>query len=99
MFTTTEIHIPPLAQISNFMSLLSTLYGLLNVAVTATSDFSVVLSFIHRTHLPTTSSLFINSAKNMQRLRTCVTSIPVSLGSPVDAFILSRLTQISGRRG
>ena len=56
-------------------------------------------SFMHPTHLPTTFLLYIYNAQSMQRLRTCVKSIPVSPGSPVDAFILSRLKQISGNRG
>ena len=72
------------------------MYGLLNIALTAASDFSMFLSFIHQTHLPTMSSLFINNAK---LCNSCGHAIPVDRGSPVDAFILSRLTQISGRRG
>ena len=40
--------------------------------------------------------LFINNAKVCN---SCGHAIPVGRGSPVDAFILSRLIQISGRRG
>ena len=45
---------------------------------------------MHRTHLPATL-LFIYNAKSMQRLCTSVNPIPVSRGSPVDAFILVSL--------
>ena len=81
------------------MSLLSTVYGVLNIVLPAASDSSMFLSFVHRNRLPTTLLLPIYDAKSVQRLRICVNFIPVSRGSPVDAFILSRLTQISGRRG
>ena len=45
------------------MSLLSIAYGLLNIALKGTSDFSMFLSFIDRTLLSTTLLLFINNAK------------------------------------
>ena len=64
-----------------------------------TFDFSMFLSFIHQTHLPPTSLLFIYNTKSMQRLRTCVYSIPAGYGSPVDALTLSCLTQVSDRHG
>ena len=67
--------------------------------VIAASDFPVFLNFVYHIHLPTSSLLFISNAKSMLRLRICVNSIPVNRSSLVDAFILSRLTQISGRRG
>ena len=81
------------------MSLLFTLYELLNIASTVTFDFSMFLSFIHQTHLPNTSLLFIYNTKSMQRLRTCVNSIPVGWGSPAEALILTSLTQVSDRHG
>ena len=83
MFTTT------LAYISHLKSLMST----------AASYLSMFLSFIHRNDLPITFVLFISNAKIMQCLCICVNSIPLNRDSPINAFILSRLTQISGRRG
>ena len=67
--------------------------------VTAAHDLPVFLNFITQNHLPTASSLSISNAKSVQRLRICVNSIPVNRGSPVDAFIVSRFTEISCRRG
>ena len=73
--------------------------GCLNIALTAATDFSMFFSSINRTYLSISLLLFICKAKSMQRLHICVNSIPVSRSSPVDTFILSRLTQISGRHG
>ena len=42
MLAATVIHHSPLAQISNSMSLLSTVYGVLNILLPAASDFSMV---------------------------------------------------------
>ena len=42
MLTTTVIHLSPLALISNSMSLLLTVYGVLNIVLPAASDSSMV---------------------------------------------------------
>ena len=55
----------PRAPLLQFLEIMT---GALNIVLPEASDFSMFLSFVHRTHLPITLLLLIHNAKSVQRL-------------------------------